>query len=381
VVETIAEMRPPVAQYSALREALARYRRTADSVRDWDALPAAPAVVRPGERCEWLPVLYSRLATLADISASAARPSAGDPLDGAVLEGVKRFQARHGLAVDGVVGKATRLALDTPPSSRVRQIELAMERLRWLPHPTDQRVVVLNIPMFRLWALDSGLREAPALSMAVIVGRAIRTETPVMMKEMRSVVFRPYWNVPRSILLNEVLGPLSRDPSSYLARNSMEIVQGAGDDARRVAAVPENLERLRSGSLRLRQRPGPNNSLGLIKFVFPNEADVYMHGTPAQRLFAQSRRDFSHGCVRVEDPVALAEWVLAGMDGWTRDRIVSSMQGEHTFELTLDRPIQVVLLYTTTAVMPEDGTIHFAHDIYREDAALERALGARRGRG
>lgn len=158
----------------------------------------------------------------------------------------------------------------------------------------------------------------------------------------------------------------------------MEIVRGAGDDARPVEATAENLALLRQEALRVRQRPGPRNALGLVKFVLPNEENVYMHGTPAQELFARSRRDFSHGCVRVEDPVALAEWALKGRPEWSRDRILAAMTGPHSLRVGLMRPIQVILFYATAAVMPEDGTIRFAEDIYGHDARLDRALARRR---
>jgi L,D-transpeptidase YcbB len=144
-----------------------------------------------------------------------------------------------------------------------------------------------------------------------------------------------------------------------------------------VAMTPDGLAGLRLGALRVRQRPGPKNALGLIKFVFPNEDDVYMHGTPAQALFAKSRRDFSHGCVRVADPVALAEWVLQDRPEWTRDRILAATMGAETIHVKLPRSIQVILFYTTAAVMPDDGTIRFADDIYRHDARLDRALAGR----
>ena len=200
--------------------------------------------------------------------------------------------------------------------------------------------------------------DAPTLAMDVIVGRALSTQTPVFDEEMREVIFRPYWNVPRSILRNEILPLLERDPD-YLRRQDMEIVRGPGDNARPVEATAENLVLLRQGALRVRQRPGPHNALGLVKFVFPNEENVYMHGTPAQALFSRSRRDFSHGCVRVENPVALAEWALKEHPEWTRDRIVSAMAGTQSVHVSLPRPIQVILFYTTAVVMPEDGTIHF----------------------
>ena len=287
---------------------------------------------------------------------------------------MKRFQIRHGLEPDGVRGKGTQAALRVPLAWRVRQIELALERLRWLPDLGDRRLIALNIPMFRFWAWDSTPpNDAPSLTMNVIVGRALSTETPVFDEEMREVIFRPYWNVPRSILRHEILPLLERDPD-YLGRQNMEIVRGDGDDARPVGATAENLALLRQGALRVRQRPGPHNALGLVKFVFPNEENVYMHGTPVQSLFSRSRRDFSHGCVRVEDPVALAEWVLRERPEWTRQRILSAMAGERPVSVSLPRPIQVILNYTTAVVMPEDGTIHFADDIYRHDTRLDRAL-------
>jgi murein L,D-transpeptidase YcbB/YkuD len=255
---------------------------------------------------------------------------------------------------------------------------MALERLRWLPDLTNERVIALNIPMFQLWAWDALRPEGrPAFSTRAIVGRALRTQTPVFVEELREVVFRPYWNVPRSILLAEIL-PLVRKDPEYLQREAMEIVQGPGDDARPVSVNDENLARLRDGTLRLRQRPGPRNALGLVKFVFPNTDNVYLHATPAQALFSKARRDFSHGCVRVQDPVSLAEWVLKDQPDWTRERILAAMSTSHSQRVTVARPIQVVLFYTTAAVVPEEGAIHFAEDIYRHDAPLDRALAGSR---
>jgi murein L,D-transpeptidase YcbB/YkuD len=194
---------------------------------------------------------------------------------------------------------------------------------------------------------------------------------------MREVIFRPYWNVPQSILRHELLPRLERDPG-YLRREDMEIVRGAGDDALPVALTADALEGLRRGALRVRQRPGPRNALGAIKFVFPNRENVYLHGTPERALFARMRRDFSHGCVRVADPIALAVWVLQDQPEWTRDRIIAAANGAETLRVPLRRPIQVVLFYTTAAVMPEDGTIHFADDIYQNDAKLDGALAMHR---
>jgi murein L,D-transpeptidase YcbB/YkuD len=243
-------------------------------------------------------------------------------------------------------------------------------------------VIGVNIPMFRAWAWDSlGAGPGPALALDVIVGRAVDTRTPVFLADMRHVEFRPYWNVPTSILRGEILPALARDPD-YLARHDMEIVAGLGDAAPPVPLSGEALRGLRNGTLRVRQRPGPRNALGLIKFAFPNSANIYMHGTPAGELFARHRRDFSHGCVRVDDPVALAEWVLEDQPEWTRERIVAAMHGEGPHRVDLARPVQVVLFYVTVVVMPEDGSVHFADDIYGHDARLEHALErARSGEG
>ena len=371
------DLRPPLSQYRLLRDALARYRSLA-ARSTFIVPPPFTSTVHAGEPYAAVAALRHELAMLGDLPADTSRQLASARYEGAVVEGVKRFQTRHGLQPDGVLGKGTIAALRVPMTSRVRQIELALERLRWLPHAADERLIALNIPMFRLWAWDSPPpSDAPALGMDAIVGRALRTQTPAFVAQMREVIFRPYWNVPSSILRHEVLPKIERDPD-YLRRENMEIVGGMEGDGVSITVTADALEGLRRGALRVRQRPGPANSLGLIKFVFPNEQDVYMHGTPAQPLFARSRRDFSHGCVRVRDPIALATWVLGGQAEWTPERIVAATGGQQTLHVKLARPIRVILFYATAAVMPEDGTIRFAEDIYRQDAMLDRALASRR---
>jgi murein L,D-transpeptidase YcbB/YkuD len=266
---------------------------------------------------------------------------------------------------------------DQSPASprRVRQIELALERLRWLQPLRDEHVIVVNIPMFRLWAFDgSRPQSAPELTMNVIVGRAWKTQTPLLEGRMTNVVFRPPWNVPSSIVRGEILPKLQRDPA-YLAKEDMEILIGEGVRERAVPLSAAAIEQLRRGVARIRQRPGPRNALGLVKFVFPNDADVYMHGTPQQALFQKARRDFSHGCVRVEDPVALAEWVLTGNGDWPKERIERAIDGAASQTVMPVASVHVILFYTTAAVMP-DGTMQFAEDVYGFDAKLERALAA-----
>jgi murein L,D-transpeptidase YcbB/YkuD len=322
--------------------------------------------------------LHRRLRALGDVPAHASVPAEGAPYDGVLVDGVTRFQTRHGLQADGVIGDATQAALRVPLSWRVRQIELAMERMRWLPHLGEQRFLAVNIPMFRLWAWDKvSASGAPSFGTGVIVGRALNTQTPVFVEEMREVIFRPYWNVPPSILRHEILPALARDPD-YLRQHDMEIVSGQSDAAPIVALSAENMAGLRRGQLRVRQRPGPKNSLGLVKFVFPNDSNIYLHGTPAPELFSRARRDFSHGCIRVEDPVALTEWVLADQPQWTRNRILAAMNVSPSRRVQLTQPITVILFYITAVVMPEDDSIHFAEDIYGHDGRLDRAL-AREG--
>jgi murein L,D-transpeptidase YcbB/YkuD len=315
------------------------------------------------------------LLALGDVPADAGMPDAAERYDGSLVDAVRRFQIRHGLAADGVLGARTLEAINTPLAWRVRQIELSLERLRWLPHAREERMVLVNVPMFRLWAWDANPQPGgPAVSSDVIVGRAFGTRTPLFVEELQEVIFRPYWNVPASILRNEILPQIRRDPG-YLARNDMELVPAGGGSV--VPATPANVARLGRG-LTVRQRPGPRNSLGLVKFVFPNQESIYMHDTPAQALFSRSRRDFSHGCVRVRDPVALAAWALAGTPQWNRDRIGAAMLGEETVHVAVVRPTRVVLFYTTALVWPEDGTLRFAADIYDHDRALDRALRTRR---
>lgn len=361
---------PALPHYRRARAALARYRQLES---EWPDQPLPSRIrLEPGQRSRLVPDLWRRLQLIGDLAGQS--PSGDSIYRGPIVEGVQRFQARHGLEADGVVGGETLAELNTPLAQRVHQLELLLERLRWLPDLSAGRVVLVNIPMYELFAWDRlGESDRPTLRTGVIVGKALDHETPVFVEEMRYVIFRPYWNVPVSIVRNEIL-PAARRDEEYLERNRMEIVEGESDAAKVVDGTVRNLERAVERKLRVRQRPGPDNALGLIKFMFPNDLNVYLHGTPARQLFNRARRDFSHGCVRVEDPVALAEWVLRGRPGWDRQRILGAMeQGEDSRRVDLPEPLQVVLYYTTAAVMP-DGTVRFARDIYEHDARLDAAL-------
>jgi murein L,D-transpeptidase YcbB/YkuD len=250
------------------------------------------------------------------------------------------------------------------------QLQLAMERMRWLPHQFSRPPVIVNIPEFRLYALNE--KDLTAFTMNVVVGKAYGHQTPVFANEIRSVVFRPYWNVPQSIVDAEMIPKLKKD-SSYLSKNSLEIVDKDEKVVSEDPANQETLAQLRAGKLRIRQTPGPENSLGLVKFEFPNQYAVYMHSTPAKELFSRTRRDFSHGCIRLEDPPKLASWVLQGMPEWPDERIQAAMNGEETVQVRLKDPIPVLIFYSTAVVL-EGEEPHFFEDIYGLDAELEKAL-------
>ena len=373
----LAGVQPQHAAYRRLVEALGRYRALAANGEP----PFVPALgpkqrkVEPGQPWAGVDSLDARLRALGDLPADAPAPertSDGTPLyAGPVVEGVKRYQDRHALEPDGVIGPATITALDTPFAARVRQIELALERLRWLPEMPEGQFLFVNIPLFMLWAIDPS-EPANALRMRVVTGKSAGHETPVFMDRMEYLVFRPYWYPPPGIVRNELLPRARRDPG-YLERQSMEIVARSDDDAEPLPATDENLALVARGKLVLRQRPGERNSLGLAKFIFPNANNVYMHGTPAQALFSRARRDYSHGCIRLEDPARLAEWLLRDDPEWSRSRIDEAMAGERPHRVRLRKHQPVVIFYDTVLVY-EDGVTHFADDYYRHDARLEEAL-------
>jgi murein L,D-transpeptidase YcbB/YkuD len=352
---------PPHAQYEALRRERDRH---LDLARQggWGTVAAGP-VLRPGRRDPRVPALRARLVASGDLVEQPAATTAGDELeyDAALAAAVKAFQTQHGLKPDALVHAATVSELNVSVHDRIRQIELNLERWRWLPRRLGERYILVNVPTFELHAYEGPRR---ALHMRVVAGTAGETPTPVFADQMTHLVFSPYWNIPPGIAREEV-APAAWHNRSYLARHNMEVLKGSR------VVDPATVD-LGDPTLRFRQRPGPGNSLGRVKFLFPNRYNVYLHDTPARKYFAERQRDYSHGCVRVQEPFELAQWVLQGSD-WTPDRIRAAMGAQTERHVRLDRPVPVYIAYFTVWV-DDEGRALFAPDVYRHDAAHEPLL-------
>ena len=367
---------PHYNHYELLKAALAHYRQLASEPVFNDLQPLTQRSLKPGDPYTEAAKLRQLLRRLGDIDASTPVPDVGSDrvYDAILAEGVAQFQSRHGLSPDGVLGASTRAAMVVPLIDRVRQIELSMERARWLP-PPDGPFILVNIPQFKLFAFHGPSDSENAMqAMNVIVGRSFpHHNTPVFRADMRYVVFQPYWDVPPSIVRSELL-PKLRQSLGYAETQGYELVRGQSDESPVQPWNEANLEALARGELRVRQRPGPLNALGRVKFMFPNPFNVYLHSTPAQALFGRSERAFSHGCVRVEDPQALGEFVFGREPGWDGARVaqmLAAQDGMH--RINLRQPLRVMIFYAT-AVAVEDGRVLFFQDIYGHDAPLRRLL-------
>lgn len=374
LAETARAAAPPLLQYEQLRAALPRYRALAAHPAWAAPLPPLPPganrsgpKLEPGGRWSGLLQLRDRLIALGDLDPAAA---AAVVYDSTLTDAVKAFQRRHGLTDDGIIGKATLARLQVTPAARARQIELSLERLRWTPLLKGPRMVVINIPEFLLRAYEvQGESIVVRETMKIIVGKALDTRTPLLEEDMRYIELSPYWNVPPSIARGEVIPRLRREPDYWL-REGFEFVTSQGAIVETLS--PALLDATLAGAARIRQRPGPRNALGDIKFVFPNRDNIYLHHTPSVGLFDRDRRDLSHGCIRVERPVALAMFALAGMSDWTEDRVRDAMQAGESMTLRLDAPVPVLVAYGTAIV--RGGRVHFFEDIYGHDRELDAAL-------
>jgi murein L,D-transpeptidase YcbB/YkuD len=369
VSAVLQQVEPPYPGYQRTMKALQTYLQLAKE-SDGTTLPAIQKTISPGDSNTGVPQLIRLLRLVGDLPADSNVSADGTIYQGALVEAVKNFQRRLGRTPDGRITPQTLADLNVPLASRIRQMQLALERWRWLPLSYQHSPVIANIPEFHLRAYDENFKIA--LQMNVVVGKAYGHDTPIFSDTMEYVVFRPYWSVPYSIAKAEFLPRIARDPD-YLAKKGFEVVDSRQEVVAAGTVSSEVLEQLRAGKLFIRQTPGPKNSLGLVKFIFPNNYNIYFHDTPEQEFFAKSRRDFSHGCIRLERPADLAVWVLRNNPGWNMDRVRSAMNGTTTQQVNLTHPIPVLIVYATV-IVTEDGVVHFYDDIYGHDAALEKVL-------
>jgi len=343
--KSIAAMRPQDPEYAGLQKELTRYRDIVNK-GGFPKVPGGKALKRgDSDSPQRLAALRARLAA-EGINVPADSGAAGGVFDANLAAGIAQFQAHHGIAVDSALGSETLNALNVPAAYRLGQIAANLERDRWMPRSLGQRYILVNVPAFHLTAYDNGQK---ALDMKVIVGQEYEDKaTPVFADSMETVVFRPYWLITPDIQAKETEPKIAADPN-YLAANNLEYYKDGG-------------------ATRIRQKPGPQNSLGLVKFLFPNDFNIYLHDTPQKELFDKDVRAFSHGCIRVEKPVELASWVL----GWDQSKVTQYEQGQDNNAVKLPRKLPVYIEYATAYV--KDGQLYFGNDLYHRDDQLVKAM-------
>ena len=353
------EVIPRAFLYGRFKRALAEYRALA-AAGGWSAVPSGPTL-KPGATDERVPAVARRLAVTADLSRDAAAAATAEYV-APIVAGVQTFQRRHGLAADGVIGPATLAALNVPIEVRIDQIRANLERARWVLYDPDRDYLVVNIAGFQVYLVR---RDEIVWRSRVQVGRPYR-QTPVFRAELTYLVVNPTWTVPSTILREDILPAARKDPG-YLARRNIDVL----DNARQPVEATSVDWTSRSFPYQLVQRPGPDNALGRIKLMFPNEHSVYLHDTPSRDLFERDSRAFSSGCIRVENPLELAELLLGR--AWPRERLDALVAAGKTQTVLLDEPLPVMLLYWTAEV-DAAGRVTFYPDVYGRDPAVVAAL-------
>jgi murein L,D-transpeptidase YcbB/YkuD len=366
VAEALTEMVPAHPDYVPLRAYLARYRRLAGE-GGWPQIPAGRTVY-PGQEDWRIPWLRRHLVQVGDLAEE--QHSAPPILEGETLAALERFQQRHGLKTDGVLGPATLAALNVTVEERIRQLEINLERLRWLPKGLGERYLLVNIAGFSLTVVEKG---EPVLQMPVVVGTPIR-RTPIISSRLGYLIFSPYWNVPMTILREDKL-PLIKSNLQYLAEHHYEIVAWKDFPNRLLDPMALDWEKITAENFPglLRQKPGPWNPLGRVKFMFANDFAVYLHDTPERHLFARDQRSLSSGCIRIERPLDLALYLLQDQQGWDDDHIRQAMSADSPLRVDLQQPLPMHILYQT-AWVDEQGRLQTRHDLYQRDVALYAAL-------
>lgn len=366
---------PPFIHYQLLKKSLAKYRLLRGDSALLDLPKLKPKeIVHPGEAYAGTTQLRKLLTAVGDLPIEKYGPNPDSTvLLGDILEGLMRFQKRTGLEPDGNIGPMTLAALRRPFDARERTIELSLERWRWLPRTYAAPPILVNLPAFRLYAFKSNSDdEKELLSMDVAIGGSFDKKTPIFSDTLRTVVFSPYWDVPISISIAEII-PKARKDIGYLAKNHYEIVKGDADASPILPNDKSSLDLVAKGIARIRQQPGSTNSLGGVKFLFPNSYNIYFHDTPSRTAFSKARRDVSHGCIRLSQPAALAAFLLSDQPEWTTAAIDSSMKLEKPHRVAVKQPRPVFILYST-AMATQDGQTFFYPDIYGYDKELMAKL-------
>ena len=373
IKKALIDFRPNHPGYSALKTHLAHYRNIAKEVRELPLLGGTH--LKKGDKGPSVESLRERLIILGDLYADNKEQA--DIFDETIEEAVLGYQKRHGLKQDGIVGPSTLEMLNTSLQKRIRQIELNMERWRWIPRNIENRYLIVNIADFKLWVTENRRR---VLDMRVVVGRPYR-RTPVFSAKMTFMVINPYWNIPQSLAIKDVLPKIQKN-IHYIEQQKIKIFKDWSENA--VEIDPETIAWNKidpeNFTYKLRQEPGPRNVLGRMKFIFPNKFAVYLHDTPNRSLFKENNRDFSSGCIRVEEPISLAVYLLQDDPSWTRERLMETIENKTPQIVGLKRPLTVHLQYWT-AWVNETGRLNFRHDVYDRDRPLDRALKERRPEG
>lgn len=358
-----AEFKPLHHQYANLKKALVRY-RSIQAKGGWPTIPSGTKL-KPGQSSTAVPLLRKRLG-IPGASGQDSTASGGNVYDDQLVTAVKAFQTQNGLNPDGNINAETLKALNVPIQQRISQIIINMERWRWIPKSFEADHIIVNIPEFKLKLFKDSQE---VMNMKVIVGKEMNA-TPIFSDKMEYVVISPYWNIPPNILREEIAPKIMEDPG-YLERNDMEVIthKGAVVSASSVDWSGAGTEGF--GYI-VRKRPGPNNDLGNVKFIFPNVDNIYLHDTPRDELFSQAKRGFSHGCVRVEKPIELAETLLKDVPGsWNRSKIMQQVSTQKEKYVPLKAKLPVYLVYFT-AWADSNGNAHFREDLYGHDQTLKQ---------
>jgi L,D-transpeptidase YcbB len=371
VPKLITSIEPDSEDYRQAEAMLARYLDLARQQEQANAepLPIVTKAVSVGDAYPNLAGLETRLKLEGDLAVSAGDPAPPGPqvFDATLSAAVKSYQHRHGIAEDGKLTPQTIKSLNVPMSLRVAQLQDSLERWRWLPEPYLHMRLMVNLPEFVLRGYDPDHKLD--FAMRVVVGQVKGGhETPVFVHMMKYLVFRPYWSVPVDIAKKELVPHIAAN-HGYLASKNFEVTNNKG-----VVQTDYTARQVAQGMVMVREKPGPKNSLGLVKFIFPNQYDIYLHSTPAVSLFDRSRRDFSHGCIRVQKPADLAAWVLDGQGDWDLDKVQDAMNnGPDNKTVSLKTPLPVVIFYLT-AIVEDDGQVHFFDDIYGYDEEMQKVF-------